>query len=525
MTDAWKDYGKALSLSNLLYLRVWSELTTYTAADAHFMNPLPTPVNYYALMSNVLALSVVLWCGITWARREPTGRALRLAKWAFLLVLVVQLNAIREVASRWFPYLRGPLFKLVGTGGVVALACVAVLAAVVMVVRWPDRIIAGAVFVVVILEPFVAMTFFRAGRFIWQYDGGPYQDLPTKAFQGPEGAGGNRRVVWVIFDELDQRLSFTERPASVELPEFDRLRAEALYATNAYSPSGSTASSLPSLITGRLVVKYEPDGPHDARLTLRGKTEAASWRTLPSAFSRARALGFHTGLVGWYLPYCRILSGDLNTCWWTPLIAQYNSMGSTFGEIFRHQPRSLVETSLFSPFGQSLSTVARIAAYRSLFGAALPVATDRRLGLTLVHFQPPHGPHTYNRFQKQFTLSNSPVAGYLDSMALADRTLGELRAALENVGLWDATTVLVSSDHWFRSSMALDGKLDRRIPFLLKLAGQRQGQEYGKAFNTIGSGDLLLAVLRGDIADATGAAHWLDAHPSYRSDPYIMNEN
>ena len=33
------------------------------------------------------------------------------------------------------------------------------------------------------------------------------------------------RVVWLIFDELDERVAFAARPANLSLPEFDRLRA------------------------------------------------------------------------------------------------------------------------------------------------------------------------------------------------------------------------------------------------------------------------------------------------------------
>ena len=33
-------------------------------------------------------------------------------------------------------------------------------------------------------------------------------------------------------------------------------------------------------------------------------------------FSDAQRLGWTTGVVGWYNPYCRILAGTLNYCYW-----------------------------------------------------------------------------------------------------------------------------------------------------------------------------------------------------------------
>ena len=92
----------------------------------------------------------------------------------------------------------------------------------------------------------------------------------------------------------------------------------------------------------------------------------------------------------------------------------------------------------------------------------------------------------------------------------SDRTIGEIRRGMENAGTWDSTTVLFTSDHPYRESMQLDGKSDPRIPYILKLASQQEGVEYAAQFNTVLTADLLIAVLRGEIADAAAAVQWLD---------------
>jgi hypothetical protein len=58
--------------------------------------------------------------------------------------------------------------------------------------------------------------------------------------------------------------------------------------------------------------------------------------------------------------------------------------------------------------------------------------------------------------------------------------------------------------------MQLDGKSDPRIPYVLKLASQKEGVEYGPQFNTVLTGDLLIDVLRGEVTDPPSAAAWLD---------------
>ena len=119
-----------------------------------------------------------------------------------------------------------------------------------------------------------------------------------------------------------------------------------------------------------------------------------------------------------------------------------------------------------------------------------------------MHLPVPHAPHAYDRKTGTFTLGNSPIAGYIDSLALLDRSVGELRRAMENAGVWDSTTVLFTSDHGYRDAEALDGKSDPRIPYILKLASQKEGVEYTQEFNTVLTADLLLGVLRGEIGDA-----------------------
>ncbi len=110
---------------------------------------------------------------------------------------------------------------------------------------------------------------------------------------------------------------------------------------------------------------------------------------------------------------------------------------------------------------------------------------DRDFAFTLVHLPIPHAPHAYNRKTGTFTLGNSPIAGYIDSLALLDRTVGEFRRTMEEAGVWDSTTVLFTSDHGYRDSEPLDGKSDPRVPYILKLASQKDavavhaGVQYG----------------------------------------------
>ncbi|HEU0178271.1 MAG TPA: sulfatase-like hydrolase/transferase [Blastocatellia bacterium] len=75
-------------------------------------------------------------------------------------------------------------------------------------------------------------------------------------------------------------------------------------------------------------------------------------------------------------------------------------------------------------------------------------AADANLSLAMIHFPAPHLPFLYDRRKDDFSLEDG--YSYYDNLELVDRTLGELRRAMEAARVWDDTIVLVSSDHWWR---------------------------------------------------------------------------
>jgi len=519
---AWRRLAVALSLANLCHFRTWSELLTYKQIGAYLMKSNPTPVDFAAAMANVALLGGALWLAATIARCNSYGRAL--ARWGFLIILLVPLNALRTVAVNHFPFLRR--YALVSKFGELTVLVAAILLAaltLLALLRFHRQSVRVASLVLLILFPFLPLTFARGAWRAMQYDPVPFADKPM----APRLTVVNRnapRVFWFIGDEWDQRLTFIDRLPDLLLPELDRFRARAIYASNAYPPAGQTASSMPALIIGRLLAPVKSLGPAELLLPLPSPEQPVYWSKHPNIFSRARQAGFNTALVGFYHPYPRVLNANLTACWSWPLPLQYNSMGTGFGEILANQSRSLLETDSRSPFGQALPVHEHVRIYLAGLERAKQLAADPDLGLILAHLPVPHAPHAYDRRTGQFTLKNSPVAGYYDSLALLDRTLRDLRETMERAGLWEKTTVLLSSDHWHRRANLLRGKIDHRIPFLLKLAGQQEGITYHPPFNTVLSHDLLLAILRGELSSPDQVVAWLDQHRTIADSPFNHDE-
>ena len=148
-------------------------------------------------------------------------------------------------------------------------------------------------------------------------------------------------------------------------------------------------------------------------------------------------------------------------------------------------------------------------------------AVDPRIGFMLLHFPTPHMYAIYNRWRKDFTLDST--VDYLDNLALADRTLGELRARLEAAGLWDQTNILVTADHGFRPDMwrarygwtqnmerISEKGASHQVPFILKLAGKQDHVIVDRPFSNIVLSDLATAVLGAQVSSAAQASEWIE---------------
>jgi len=134
-------------------------------------------------------------------------------------------------------------------------------------------------------------------------------------------------------------------------------------------------------------------------------------------------------------------------------------------------------------------------------------------GLIFLHFPIPHAPVIYNRARGKLTTTVvSNIQGYIDNLALADRTLAELRQVMEENGTWQRSAVIVSSDHIWRDASSYDGRHDPYIPFLVKMPGQSAASDVDVEFQTIHTEELALAILNGEISDNAAVAMWIQTH-------------
>lgn len=83
---------------------------------------------------------------------------------------------------------------------------------------------------------------------------------------------------------------------------------------------------------------------------------------------------------------------------------------------------------------------------------------------------------------------------------------------MDKSGLWESTTVIISSDHYLRvGKKYFNFKTpDFRIPFILKMTGQKEAITYQPSFNTLVTHDLVLTILKKEVRSAREVVSWLN---------------
>ena len=452
----------ALSLANLLLVRIWTELLGERVAPA-------PPVWCAAALINLLLLTALIWTVIRWGSR--VGRGVLAVASVALLAKELVLSAGHGAAS-WKATAAGVIESGMRRGWLwpVALLALTLLAW----VAWRTRQVEWAASALVMLSPIVLVTAGQAGWQALVIPSAPKalaQSAANAAFRpGP-------RVVWVIFDELDERVAFAQRPATLHLPALDAFRAESIVFRQAISPSNSTAVSIPAI--------------------------------LGSVLERT---GIRAGLVGWHLPYCQSYGSRLASCQAWAMDRQLNSYGQGLANVVRHQWRSLFESSLYSFFGQSLALEAHARTEVEMEEAAARLAARRDLNLVFLHLPTPHSPYVYDAVRRDLSATNQDARGYLGNLELADRVFATIRASLTANGLWSQTHVLVSGDHGFRQAYKIGySREDRHVPFMWKPAGEVKARQLDHRFETGGVGGgtagLVSRLLDGENAESVLARY------------------
>jgi hypothetical protein len=328
----------------------------------------------------------------------------------------------------------------------------------------------------------------------------------------------HRRIVWLLFDEMSYDQLFDHRQNGLAMPNFDRLRAQSVSFSDVTPDGYYTEEVLPSLLLGQPVVEIRSNEVGD--LILRNAS-GSPWKAFdPEAtlFADAQRMQLTSGLVGSYNPYCRLLPHQLNECWMQLLLFKDHLSGE--------------KPTMANVLAPAYASVARIfhwplehtptdeEKFKSLTSAATGLIDNENINFAFVHLPVPHPPGIYKRAPARF----GPGGSYIDNMALADKTLGIVEAALAMTASASETTVIVSSDHSWRVPMwrnaigwtaederASQGRFDTRPVLLVHLPGQTQPLTVSEPFPALKEHDLIEDLFKNSPTPA-GLEGWAEAH-------------
>jgi hypothetical protein len=483
-----KDLLVCLSLANLCLVDVWRVIIFDGA-----LFPYWTWHDLAAAVLLLLGLTVV-FSGMVVLGRMPRFSLLAIDAWIYVLPLL-KLTELAYHHTRssqiWtllFDYPPRDVFMLV-----------LILIPASVLIR--KRLGHVAEVIVICMMPLLPLLFVES---LWVVAKAPPPPVLAGSLQGTRPT--SKRFVWIVFDMTDWRyVSPSLRPSDLQLPAFDRMMATSLWADKAIQAGPVTVKAMPTIIYARPVeIRLSPGS---SLLVDREDNQIIDGTALPTIFQRVRNLGMNASVLGWELPYCQLFGSELSRC------EREAENTSTLAEAsLLNSLRSEAITLLPSPLAKRQRHLLR---YKRMLSRAIQDATDPSLNLVLLHLPVPHIPAIFDSKSQRTTIFNLgyDVPSYLDNLKLADLTLGEIRSAMERANLWDSSTVLVTSDHGVGSRLApQSGQSGPLIPYMLKLAGQKEESEYRESFNAVATAGLIEAIARGEVSTPGQAVAWLNQY-------------
>lgn len=364
---------------------------------------------------------------------------------------------------------------------------------------------------------------------------------PTPRFdhsQSVSMSSQNRRIVWIVFDELSYNLVFDHPPEGMKFANFQRLRSQSVSFADIEPVGAYTDRILPSLLSGEQIIHIHSQLNGKLKFYDQSQQKWLDYDPGGTLLSLANAAGWNPGVVGWYNPYCRNYASELTTCSWTPATNEFlpvELMGAS-------QKKSALANALIIPskyfsgtYDQASKTSTEILEiniqeYRDMMSQAQKTLQNEKVHFLLLHMPLPHPPGIYDRT----THSLCTCGNYLDNLELTDDTLGLLLQEIKNGPQADQTTIIISSDHSWRVPLwekhgdwtpeeerISQGKFDDRPVFLVHFPGETSAEDVATPVPELIEHNIIASMLQDKTKDLESLNAVL--HASLASTPQALN--
>lgn len=334
-------------------------------------------------------------------------------------------------------------------------------------------------------------------------------------------------IYLILCDEWSYDRSFEGGKLRPLFKNVSQFASKAVTFTDARTPGPRTDESIPRFI-------YQRDDSWSisgSELTwmVDGKQTPSS--SVSSLFSDAKSHGYKTSLVGFYLPYQRMLGDQVD------LVRAYNAYVKP-DQLLRRSYEGLLSNVSFQldPVSRKAATILNdsIPGNRIEYShywerinrsiqlhASTMIRDALKNQFTFIHLPLPHCPWIFNSEGvflgpykgKRFSHDRK---GYENHLAYLDSVLGKLLSAIQAAGDFDDAMIVVASDHSWRLDYTFDEKLDesgdvRHVPMFIKFPKQESPLVVKKRVEMISLRPILTAVMRGDTEGAYQIVRSLNA--------------
>ena len=317
-------------------------------------------------------------------------------------------------------------------------------------------------------------------------DSAPLLPRPNTLRERPKGM-----VLLMIFDEWDYNWTFPYRPKRLHLPEIDRFAGEYLFFNNVYAPTNETYRSIPSLLSGGIVVSAESTAGPDMLLKFRGDEQRILWsnvQDLPYTFgNQGLSTCFITHFSSFGPDYLRARPNL--TFIRKPYFQEWEDgkrRYQTFASSLLRQWMCLLENlpGFNYLINHSSKEKSVPIVYKHALRNTVEAIRSQKFDLIIVHWPIPHSPVIID--PATGALTDNPTKGLrlIENIALVDSTIGQIRLELESLNLWETATIILTSDHWQRLSSDPKQGLppiehgieasQHRVPLLIKWPGAQK---------------------------------------------------
>jgi len=325
------------------------------------------------------------------------------------------------------------------------------------------------------------------------------------------------RVLWLIFDEWDQKITFDHRKPELKIPTIDAMRENFFAADFAREAGLGTLTSVPTMIMGETVTAIRFGASDKLFVKTERNDEFVPWRKTQNLFREVHDRGINSAiLTDSFLSFCRQFHDLTAKCWenggwWDGGV---KSLADGIYDFSKSALRNLPYFNKRLSFGALYTNLDQKRKFEKFLGANQDTVTDPEIKFAYIHWLLPHDPYYYDSSADKLLAAPDGSVDYWDSLVLVDKVLSNILKNLDDSNLRKNTVLLVTSDHGNRAASLLGLNKGEFVPFMVSLPNETSGFRFKKQFSMVAVKELILNIYDGKIrtnkqlADFLSEARW-----------------